>query len=113
DGGRILMAIVLAYKAGPRKVWGPVLLDVMAPSLLARLRRLRAEPPVVDGEDIRQQLVLELLHAAARMPLPEEPGYLRSRLMARANQGVRRRLQREHRRQARQDSLDAVEGEGR
>lgn len=109
DGGRSLMAIVLAYREGPREVWGPVLLELMAPSLLARLKRLRTEPPVMDAEDVRQELVVELLLAAARMPLPEEPGYLRSRLMARANQGVRRRLQREGRRQAGQESLEASE----
>jgi hypothetical protein len=112
-GGRSLMAIVLAYREGPREVWGPILLDLLAPALLARLRRLRTEPPVMDDEDVRQQLVMELLFAAARMPLPEEPGYLRSRLMARANQGVRRWLQREGRRQARQDSFEASEEEGR
>jgi hypothetical protein len=109
DGGRSLMAIVLAYREGPRKVWGPVLLELMAPSLLARLRRLRTEPPVMEAEDVRQQLVVELLLAAARMPLPQEPGYLRSRLMARANQGVRRRLRREARRQARQESFETSE----
>lgn len=109
ERGKRLMAIVLAYRKGPREVWGAVLLDLLAPALLARLQRLRTQPPVMDDEDVRQQLVVELLSAAARMPLPEEPGYLRSRLMARANQGVRRRLQREGRRQARQDSLEASE----
>jgi hypothetical protein len=112
DRSRSLMAIVLAYRQGPREVWGPVLLEVLAPSLLARLRRLRTEPPVVDDEDIRQQLVMEVLRAAARMPLPKEPSYLRSRLMARANVAVRRWLQREYRRQARQDSFE-VRGDQR
>lgn len=113
DGGRSLMAIVLAYREGPRELWGPVLLELMAPSLVARLQRLRTEPPVMDADDVRQQLVMELLLAAARMPLPKEPGYLRSRLMARANQGVRRRLERERRRQAGQDSFEAREEKGR
>ena len=94
DRGRSLMAIVLAYREGPREVWGPILLDLLAPALLARLKRLRPEPPVMDDEDVRQQLITEVLLAAARMPLPDEPAYLRSRLMARANQGVRRWLQR-------------------
>ena len=67
----------------------------------------------MDEEDIRQQLVLELLHAAATMPLPAEPGYLKSRLMARANQGVRRWLAREGRRQLRQQSFEAMEKERR
>ena len=113
ERGECLMAIVLAYREGPREVWGPVLLDLLAPALLARLQRLRTERPVMDDEDVRQQLVVELLSAAARMPLPEEPCHLRRRLMARANQGVRRWLQREGRRQARQDSLEASEEEER
>ena len=103
------MAIVLAYREGPREVWGPILLEVLAPALLARLRRLRTEPPVVDDEDIRQQLVMEVLLAAARMPLPKEASYLRSRLMARANVAVRRWLQREYRQQTRQDSFEMTE----
>jgi hypothetical protein len=109
ERGRSLRAIVDAYRVGPRELWGPVLLDLLAPALLARLQRLRAEPPAMDEEDIRQQLVLELLHAAATMPLPAEPGYLKSRLMARANQGVWRRLAREGRRQLRQQSFEAME----
>ena len=108
-----LLAVVLAYRAGPRRVWGPVLLDLLAPAMLARLQRLRAEPPVMDEEDLRQQLVLEVLRAAAGMPLPENPIYLRSRLMARANQGMWRWLAREGRRQSRQQSFEALEEEGR
>ncbi|HEX3629053.1 MAG TPA: hypothetical protein VHW91_01165 [Candidatus Dormibacteraeota bacterium] len=107
ERGRALMAIVLAYREGPRELWGPILLDLLAPALLARLRRLRSEPPVMDDEDIRQQLVMELLRAAAGMPLPDQPSYLRSRLMARTNQAVRRWLQRERRRQSRQHSFEA------
>ena len=112
DRGRALMPIVLAYREGPRELWGPILLDLLAPALLARLRRLRTEPPVMDDEDIRQQLVMELLSAAAGMPLPTEPSYLRSRLMARANQAVRRWLQRERRRQSRQHSFETREETG-
>jgi hypothetical protein len=104
-----LMAVVLAYRSGPREFWGPVLLDLLAPALLASLQRLRPHPPVIDAEDLRQQLVLELLRAAAGMPLPTNPSYLRRRLMARANQGVRRRLEREGRRQRGQRSFEALE----
>jgi hypothetical protein len=109
DRGRALMAIVLAYREGPRDLWGPILLDLVAPALLARLRRLRTEPPVMDNEDVRQQLVMELLSAAAGMPLPTEPCYLQSRLIARANQAVRRGLQRERRRQSHQHSFETHE----
>jgi hypothetical protein len=102
------MALVLLYRTGPRPIWAPVLLDFLAPALLARLQRLRVEPPYMEEDDLRQQLVVELLHAAAVMPLPEEPTYLRRRLLDRANQGVRRPLARERRRQKRQKSYEAM-----
>jgi hypothetical protein len=77
--------------------------------LLARLQRLRTELPVIDEEDTRQQLVFELLRAAARMPLPSEDRYLKIALIARANQGVCRWLAREARRQMNQQSVEAME----
>jgi len=109
----VLMAVVLAYRSEPRQVWGPVLLDVLAPALIAYLQRLRAHPPVMETEDLRQQLIFEVLRAAADMPLPANPSYLRRRLMARANQGVRRWLEREGRRQRGQRSFEMLEEEGR
>lgn len=104
-----LAAIVAAYRAGPRWRWAPVLLDLLAPALLARLQLLRAERPVLDEEDLRQQLVVEVLQAAATVPLPDDARSLKSRLILRASQGVRRRLERERQIQRAQESLDAVE----
>jgi hypothetical protein len=108
----LVMAAVLAYRSELRQVWGPVLLDLMAPAILASLKRLRAQPPVMDVEDLRQSLVLEVLSAAAEMPLPATPSHMRRRLMARANQGVRRWLERESRRQRRQRSFEMLETKG-
>jgi len=110
--GAALLSVVEAYRAGPKKLWGPVLLDLLAPAILANLRRLKPRPPVMDPEDVRQQLVFEVLLGAATMPLPRNPSYLRSRLMSRANQGARRWLAREGRRQAAQQAFDEA-GEGR
>jgi len=107
------MAAVLAYRRESRQIWGPVLLDLMAPTILASLRRLRELPPVMDAEDLRQNLILEVLSAAAEMPLPADPTYMRRRLMARANQGVRRWLEREGRRQRWQLSFERLEEEGK
>lgn len=101
-----LLGLVLAYRSGPRQVWAPVLLDVLAPSLLRLLKRLRVEPPYLGEEDVRQELVVELLSAAAEMPLPPRAAFLRRGLMARANQRVRRRLASEARRRAFQRQLD-------
>jgi hypothetical protein len=104
-----LVAAVLAYRTEHRQVWGPVILDLLAPALIACLQRLRAQPPVMEPDDVRQQLVLEVLRAAATMPLPVNPSYLRRRLMARANPGVRRWLARERRRQRGQLSFETLE----
>jgi len=103
-----LQALVTAYRCGPRTLWAPVLLDSLAWGLVARARRLRQEPPFIAEEDIRQQLILALLTAAADMPLPRNCAYLERRLLARANQIVRRSLQRENRRLGRQTSLELV-----
>src|SRR5450759_1292029 len=109
----LVMTAVLAYRSEPRQLWGPVLLDLMAPAILESLQRLRELPPVMDSEDLRQYLILEVLSAAAEMPLPAAPTYMRRRLMARANQGVRRELERESRRQQRQRSFEMLEEEGK
>src|SRR5260370_15509147 len=109
ERGRSLRAIVDAYRAGPRELWGSILIDLLAPALLARLQRLRTELPLIDEEDIRQQLVFEFLRGAARMPLPSEDRYLKTALIARANQGVCRWLAREARRQMNQQSFEAME----
>ena len=103
-----LAAIVISYRAGPRHLWAPVLLDLLTPALLDCLQRLGHEPPVFDPEDIRQQLLVELLHLAATLPLGDGR-YLKRRLIRRANQAVRRRLAREALRRSRQVSLQEVE----
>jgi hypothetical protein len=109
----VLMAAVLAYRAEARELWGPVILELLAPALIACLQCLQAQPPVMDSDDLRQQLVLEVLRAAATMPMPANPSYLRRRLMARASLSVRRWLEREGRRQRSQRSYETLEAEGK
>lgn len=99
-----LAAIVVSYRAGPRGLWAPVLLDLLNPALLDCLQRLGEEPPLFDRKDLRQQLVVELLHLAATLPLGDGR-YLKRRLIRRANQAVRRWLTREASRQSHQISL--------
>jgi len=118
NGGRLrrgeaLLSAVIADRAGPKTIWGPVLLDLLAPAILDRLQHLKARPPVIDPEDVRQQLIFELLQAAGTMPLPENPCYLRRALMARANQGVRRKLVSERWRQLTQARLEDVTTDAR
>lgn len=106
ERGAKLEALVTAYRSGPRALWAPVLLDSLAWGLVASMRRLRREPPFMAEEDIGQHLVMALLSAAADMPLGGTCAYLDRRLLARANQLVRRCLERERRRLARQTSVD-------
>jgi hypothetical protein len=94
---RLLGEIVWAYRSGDRPVWGAVLLDLLTPALLKKLQRYSPEEPVVDLEDIRQQLVVELLQAAATMPFSPAADFVERRLVLRAGQGVRRWLSRERR----------------
>jgi hypothetical protein len=77
------------------------------------LQRLRAEPPAIDDEEIRQQFVVEVLRAAAYIPLPENPVWVKGQILSRANQAVRRWLAREGRRQHGQDSYELGEEAGR
>ena len=94
---RLLIAVVTAYRAGDRQVWAAVLLDLLAPALLSRLAAFRVHSNSIDAADLRQQLVVELLGAAASMPLPSGARFVERRLVLRAGQGVRRWLQRERR----------------
>jgi len=104
---RLLTELVTAYRTGPRQVWGPVILDLLAPSLVELLTILRPEPPLLDEDEIRQQLVLELLQAVARIPIRD--GFdLQVRLLARAHKYVVRWLARERRRQRDQCSYEVL-----
>ena len=102
---RLLAGIVLAYQRGPRQLWAPVLLDLIAPALVDSVRRFRPQPPFADEDDVRQQLVFELLRAAAQMPVHPYGRRMRLRLISQARKEVIRWLDREAVRQGRQLAL--------
>jgi len=107
-----LVAVVLSYRKGPRQLWAPVLLGLLGPALLERLQRLGEQPPVLNKEDIRQQLVVELLQLAETLPL-RDGRYLRRRLLLRTNQAIRRWLENEGFRRRGQVSFDAFQEDHR
>jgi hypothetical protein len=111
ERNRCLAAIVAAYRCSPRQLWAPVLLDLLAPAIIERLQRLCAEPPALDEEELRQQFVVEVLQAAAYIPLPDRPAWQKKQILSRANQAVRRWLEREGRRQDSQRSFEGIEEE--
>jgi hypothetical protein len=107
ERNRLLAEVVTAYRAGLPHLWGPVILDLLAPSLVELLAWLRPEPPTIDEEEIRQQLVVEVLRAAARIPIRD--GFdMKVRLLARAYKYVVRWLAREGVRQGAQCSYEAL-----
>ena len=109
DRDRILALFVLVYRRGPRQLWAPVLLDLLAPALVECLQGLRPEPPFADEDEIRQQLVMELLRAARRMPMRGDLSGMRLRLMTQAKRQVVRWLRRESRRQRWQQSFESLD----
>lgn len=108
-----LAALVRAYRASPTPASAGVLLDLLAPSIVHRLQHLEAQPPALDAEDIRQELVLSVLCAAATMRLPSNPKDIRNALIKRANLMVTRRLDKEFRHRRWHRSLEALEDAGR
>ncbi len=109
---RLLEAIVMAYREGDRQAWSAVLLDVLTPAILKKLRGYRPEPPGIELIDVRNQFLLELLDAAAGIPLPSGARFLERRLILRAGQGVRRWLEKETRWRAACQPLECLIEEG-
>jgi len=106
ERNRLLAEIVAAYRIGPRELWGPVILDLLAPGLVEVVQLCRAEPPAMDEQEIRQQLVVEILLAASTIPIHDGGRNTKARLLARAYKYVVRWLEREGRRQSRQCSYE-------
>jgi hypothetical protein len=105
ERNQLLAGLVLAYRRGPRQLWAPVILDLLAPALIDCLQGYRAEPPCLDEEEIRQQLVLEVLRAVKGMPVHLGGRQMRIRIISRANKAVVRWLEHEGIHQSRQYEL--------
>ena len=99
DRDRRLLAVVRCYRRGPATLWGPVLLEMLAPALVLVSCSSAALPRAVDSDDIDQQVVIHALEAAASIPLPDPPDHLERRLFLRCLDLTHRWLRREMRRQ--------------
>lgn len=88
-----LREVVLAYRADHS--WSPLLLELLAPAMARRLPRLQFQPPGIAAADVRQQLVLEVLQAAASMPMPAGASFVERRILRRAVRCVVRALEKE------------------
>lgn len=92
---RILEAVVRAYRIGQRQLWGPMLLEILGPQLAEAVQQFHILAPLVDSDDLGQQLVLEVLSAAAIVPIPQGARWVEQRLLRRANFNLARWLYRQ------------------
>jgi hypothetical protein len=117
---RLLAEIVAAYRHGPRELWAPVILDLLAPGLIEILQTIdrksgeikdmwdHDEPLVIDEEELRAQLVTEVLHAAATIPIHPGGRAMKVRLLKRTYKYVVRWLIRDFRHQVWHCSMEAM-----
>jgi hypothetical protein len=113
ERNRLLTQIVCAYRTGPKQRWGPVVLDLLAPALVLMLHGLRPVPPVIEEDEIRQQLVAEALRAVATVPLLDGGQQTRFRITSRTYTNMLRWLAREGRRRRGEVSLESLRRSGR
>jgi hypothetical protein len=119
---RLLAEIVSAYRAGPCRLWAPVILYLLAPGLIGVMRQIDDEiqeivdlwedddPPIVeDEEEIRERLVMEVLSAAATIPIHRRGRAMKRRILMRAHKYVSRWLRREARHHEWHCSLEALD----
>lgn len=113
ERNRLLTQVLCAYRRGPKERWGPVVVDLLAPGLVLMLPGLRPLPPVIDEDEIRQQLVVEALRAAATVPLLDSGRQTRFRITSRVYTNMLRWLGKEGRRRRAQVSLEDPRSQGR
>jgi hypothetical protein len=105
---RLILELVELYRERLDQRYATLLLSVMAPPLLERLKRFRPQPPAIDEEDVAQQLLAEVLATALVLPLDAGALYLERRLILRSAAAVSRWLRREARGYGWLASLDAL-----
>jgi hypothetical protein len=92
-------AVVRSYRVCTQRLWGPVLLAMIAPHLDAALNRLHPIP-ALNNDDLCQEIVLQVLEIAASSTLPADPRWIPLHLVRRAVRMVARRLGTEQRQRA-------------
>jgi len=103
-----LFELLHRYRAGEDV--GELIVAELMPAFRAKVRRMSVLRPLYRGEDMRQELVLELLRIARSMPL-RGPEFLSRRVRLAAAQPLARRLRREWARQQAQVSLEKLQEE--
>jgi DNA-directed RNA polymerase specialized sigma24 family protein len=76
----LLAAMVRSYRRAPIPGWSAVLLEALSPMLVGTSVRFLFRPSGIAEEDVQQQVIVELLHAARHISLPDPSRRLKWRL---------------------------------
>jgi hypothetical protein len=98
-------AVVRSYQRGPRSIWAPVLLEMLAPAIMRRLASISVEASEAQAEDVEQQLVAMILRKALRLREPQEFRFIDGRTVLWSKERVLRWLRRARQRQC--DSFES------
>jgi hypothetical protein len=74
-------AVIRCWRQRDMRLWGPVLLQMLAPALINETYRLALAVPRIDPADVQQHLVAEVLNAAASLPLSDEARRVQAQLV--------------------------------
>jgi len=96
DQDRIWAAVLRSYRRGPRAVWAPLVLELLAPALVEITSGFEPNPPAVDADDLQQQVALEALRAAGSIPL-QGGRFIKPWLVGEVRRRISRWLEREAR----------------
>ena len=108
EQGAVLASVIRCYREAPTPAWAALLLEMLSPALVATSIRFTYAPVGVDEEDVQQQVLVEALHAASHMRLPEQAGFTLARLTDWTVSRTARMLLRNTR--AETESLEQVDG---
>lgn len=109
EQGAILATVIRCYRRAPTPAWSALLLEMLSPTLVATSIRFMYAPVGVDEEDVQQQVLVEALHAAWHMRLPEQTGFTLARLTDWTVSRTARMLLRNTR--AETESLEQIDGQ--
>jgi DNA-directed RNA polymerase specialized sigma24 family protein len=77
----VWLAVIRCWRQRDARLWGPVLLQMLAPALINETYRLALAEPLIDPVDVQQHLVTEVLAAATSLPLEDGTRRVRARLL--------------------------------
>ncbi len=77
----VWLAVVRCWRQRNPRLWGPVLLQMLAPALINETYRMALAEPRIDPVDVQQHLVAEVLTAAGSLPQEDGPHRVRAQLI--------------------------------